>query len=166
MIRRQDARAIAIIDQALAAFPSQTVVGTNWGTVVTAGSGQSSAEDWPAADFAAVQTLADQQELGVEINTWILNPAQLLKLRLVYGKDFDSMADSLDLTFKASNRVAVGTAYAVEAGEVGEQRYEKALTTETIPDRESQRTWVQTDARFAQFVTNPYSVFKVTGLAG
>lgn len=168
MIRRQDARTVATVDQTLAlpGLASQTVVGTNWGAIVTAGAGQSSAEDWPAADFAAVQTLADQQELGVEINTWILNPAQLLKLRLVYGKDFDSLAASYGLKFQASNRVAAGTAYAVEAGEAGEQRFEKQLTTETIPDREHQRTWVQTDARFVQYVTNPYSVFKVVGLAG
>ncbi|MDF2554135.1 MAG: hypothetical protein K0R60_30 [Microbacterium sp.] len=166
MIRRQDARAIATVDAAIAGIGSQTVIGSNWGTVVTAGAGQSSAEDWPAADFAAVQTLADQQELGVEINTWLLNPAQLLKLRLVYGKDFESVAASFGLTFHGSNRVAAGTAYALAAGEVGEQRFEKPLSTESIPDREHQRTWVQTDARFVQYVTDPYSVFKVTGLAG
>lgn len=164
MIRRQDARAIAIIDASLVGLGSQNVVGSDWGSVVTGGAGQSSAQDWPAADFAAVQTLADQQELGVEIDTWILNPTQLMELRLVYGKDFDSLAASFGLTFRASNRVAAGTAYALEAGQPGEQRYEKALTTETIPERTTQRTWVQTDARFVQYVTNPYSVFKVTGI--
>ncbi len=79
LIRRQDARAVAVVDQAITAFGSQTVVGLNWATVVTGGSSQSNASAWPAADFAKVQLLADQQELGVEIDTWILNPAQLLK---------------------------------------------------------------------------------------
>ena len=68
MTRRQDARAVAVVDQALAAIPSQTVTGLNWGAVVTAGSGQSNASAWPAADFAKVQLLADTQELGVEID--------------------------------------------------------------------------------------------------
>ena len=166
MTRRQDARAVAVVDQALAAIPSQTVTGLNWGAVVTAGSGQSNASAWPAADFAKVQLLADTQELGVEIDTWVLNPAQLAQLRLVYGADFDAVAESYGLTFKASNRVVAGTGYAFEGGQVGEIRMEKPLTTETWREHKTQRTWVQTDARFVQVVTNPYSVVKVTGLAG
>lgn len=166
MIRRQDARAIAIVDAAIAGIGSQTVVGLNWNNTVTGGSSQSNASAWPAADFAKVQLLADQQELGVEINTWVLNPAQYAQLRLVYGSDFDAVAASYGLAFEASNRVAAGTAYALEAGQPGEQRFEKPLSTETWRDPDHQRTWVQTDARFVQYVTNPYSVFKVTGLAG
>lgn len=166
MIRRQDARAIAILDAAISGIASQTVTGLNWGSVVTGGSSQSNASAWPAADFSKVQLLADTQELGVEYNTWILNPAQLAQLSLVYGKDFDSVAASFGITFASSNRVAAGTAYALEAGEVGEMRYEKQLSTETWREPENQRTWVQTDARFVQVVTNPYSVVKVTGLAG
>lgn len=166
MIRRQDARAIAIVDAAIAGIGSQTVTGVNWSTVVTGGSSQSNASAWPAADLAKVQLLADTQELGVEIDTWILNPAQLTQLRLVYGSDFDAVAGSYGLTFVPSNRVAAGTAYAFEAGQVGEIRMEKPLSTETWREAETQRTWVQTDARFVQVVTNPYSVVKVTGLAG
>ncbi|AXA95456.1 major capsid protein [Microbacterium sp. PM5] len=166
MIRRQDARAIAIVDAAIAGIGSQTVVGLNWNNTVTGGSSQSNASAWPAADFAKVQLLADQQELGVEINTWVLNPAQYAQLRLVYGSDFEAVAASYGLAFQASNRVAAGTAYALEAGQPGEQRFEKPLSTETWREPEHQRTWVQTDARFVQYVTNPYSVFKVTGLAG
>lgn len=166
MIRRQDARAVAIVDAAIAGIGSQTVVGLNWNNTVTGGSGQSNASAWPAADFAKVQLLADQQELGVEIDTWVLNPAQLAQLRLVYGSDFEAVMQSYGLSVQASNRVAAGTAYALEAGQPGEQRFEKALSTETWREPETQRTWVQTDARFTQYVTNPYSVFKVTGLAG
>ncbi|WP_021011282.1 major capsid protein [Agrococcus pavilionensis] len=166
MIRRQDARAIQVVDAAISAFGSQTVTGLNWGAVVTGGSSQSNASAWPAADFSKVQELADTQELGVNIDTWVLNPAQLSRLRLVYGSDFDAVAASYGLTFQASNRVAAGTAYALERGQVGEIRVEKPLTTETIPERQTQRTWVQVDSRFVQVVTNPFSVFKVTGLAG
>jgi hypothetical protein len=166
MIRRQDARAIAAVDASLSTLSSQNVVGLNWNNVVTGGSSQSNASAFPAADFAKVQLLADTQELGVTIDTWVLNPAQLAQLRLIYGPGFDAVAESYGLSFEASNRVAAGTAYAVEAGQAGEQRYEKPLSTETWREPETQRTWVQTDARFAQYVTNPYSVIKVTGLAG
>lgn len=166
MIRRQDARAIAVVDAAIAANASQTATGLNWSTVVTGGSSQSNASAWPAADFAKVQLLADTQELGVEIDTWVLHPNQLAQLRLVYGSDFEAVVASYGLTVLASNRVTAGTAYAFEAGQVGEIRMEKALTTETWREPETQRTWVQTDARFVQVVTNPFSVVKVTGLAG
>lgn len=166
MVRRQDARAIAILDAAIAANASQTVTGVNWSTVVTGGSSQSNASAWPAADFAKIQLLADVQELGVEIDTWLVNPTQLAQLRLVYGSDYADVVASYGITIQASNRVAAGTAYALEAGSVGEMRYEKQLSTETWREPETQRTWVQTDARFVQVVTNPYSVVKVTGLAG
>jgi hypothetical protein len=166
MIRRQDARAISIVEQAIAAFPSQVVTGVNWNSVITAGTSASSAAAYPAADFAKVQLLADAQELGVEFNTWIVNPAQLAQLRLVYGSDFEAVLQSYGITLKASNRVAPGTAYATEAGQAGEMRLEKALATETWREPETQRTWVQTDARFVQVVTNPFSVVKIVGLAG
>lgn len=166
MIRRQDARAVAIVDASIAGIGSQQVTGLNWSSVVTGGSSQSNASAWPAADFAKVQQLADTQELGVEIDTWILNPAQLAQLRLVYGSALNDVAASYGLTFASSNRVSAGTAYALESGQPGEQRFEKQLSTETWREPDTQRTWVQTDARFVQYVTNPYSVFKITGLAG
>ena len=166
MVRRQDARSVATVDASLAALGSQTIVGLNWSAVVTGGASQSNASAWPAADFAKVQLVADQQELGVEIDTWIMNPAQLAQLRLVYGSDYASVLASYGISVAASNRVVVGTAYALAAGMVGEIRAEKMLTTETWREPETQKTWVQTDARFTQYVTDPYSVFKVTGLAG
>lgn len=166
MIRRQDARAIAAIDAAIAANGSQTATGLNWNSVVTGGSSQSNASAWPAADFAKVQLLADTQELGVEFDHWIVNPAQLAQFRLVYGNDFQAVLDAYGISMTGSNRVAAGTAYVAESGQVGEVRMEKPLSTETWREGGTQRTWVQTDARFVQFVTNPFSVVRVTGLAG
>lgn len=167
MIRRQDARSIQTVDAAIAANPTQVVTGLNWNSVVTGGSGQSNAAAWPAADIAKVQKLADTQELGVVIDTLILNPDQAFQLRLVYGDDLQALLDSYGIeNLVSSNRVAAGTGYALQAGLPGEMRPEKALSTETWREPETQRTWVQTDARFVQYVTDPFSVFKLTGLAG
>ena len=167
MVRRQDARAIAIVDAAFAANPSQVVTGVNWDTVVTGGSGQSNASAWPAADIAKVRKLADTQELGVEIDNLILNPNQAYQLELVYGDKLGALlsANGID-NLVSSNRVAAGTGYALAAGQPGEMRAEKPLSTETWREPETQRTWVQTDARFVQYVTDPFSMFKLTGLAG
>lgn len=167
MVRRQDARGIAILDAALAAYPSQVVVGSNWGNVVTGGASQTNAALWPAADIARAQGLADKQELGVTIDTLIVNPDQALLLRIVYGDDLDDVLATQGIeNLRASNRVADGTAFALAAGQPGEMRPEKALGTETWREPGSQRTWVQTDARFVSYITDPYSVFKLTGLAG
>jgi hypothetical protein len=166
IIRKLDTRAVAALDTSISAVGSQTVTGVNWNTVVTGGSSQSNASAWPAADFAKVQLLADTQELGVEYNLWLLNPAQLAQLRLVYGQGYADVLGSYGVTVQASNRVTAGTAYVVAAGQVGEIRYEKPLSTETWREPETQRTWVQSDVRMAVYVTDPYSVVKVTGLAG
>ncbi len=167
MVRRQDARGIAIVDAALAEFPSQVVAGTNWGNVVTGGAGQTNAGLWPGADIARTQTMADKQELGVVIDTLILHPDQALQLRLVYGDDLTDLLDSYGIeNFEVSNRVTAGTGYALAARQPGEMRPEKLLGTETWREPDTERTWVQTSARFVSYITDPYSIFKLTGLAG
>lgn len=167
IVRRQDARAIAIVDAAIAGIGSQTITGLNWGSVVTGGSSQSNASAWPAADFAKAQLLADTQELGVEFDTWIVNPAQATQLKLVYGSDLADVLETNGIdTLAVSNRVAAGTAYALAQQQPGEMRAEKPLGTETWREPETERTWVQASARFVQYVSDPYSIVKFTGLAG
>ena len=164
--RKLDARTVGVLDAEIATRGSQTVAGINWGAVVTGGAGQSNAAAWPAADFSKVQLLADTQELGVVFDLWIVNPTQLAQFKLVYGSDAKEVLASYGIEMLASNRVAAGTAYAVEAGQPGEMRLEKPLTTETWREQKRQITWVQSDVRAAMYVTDPYSVVKVTGLAG
>jgi hypothetical protein len=52
----------------------------------------------------------------------------------------------------------------VEAGQVGEIRFEKGISTEVFREAATQRSWVQSDVRVVMAVTNPYSAFKLTGL--
>lgn len=165
--RKIDARAIVTLDAEIAArAATQSMTGTNWSAVVTGGASQSNASAWPAADFAKAQLLADQQELGVTFNLWLLNPQQLAQLKLVYGSDYSAVLSSYGIEAVASNRITAGTAYVLVAGAVGELRLEKPLTTETWREESRQITWVQSDVRPVMYVTDPYSVVKVTGLAG
>ncbi|OZD48642.1 hypothetical protein CH252_19130 [Rhodococcus sp. 06-1477-1B] len=167
MVRRQDNRSTAIAEAVFTAVPSQVIVGSNWNNVVTGGASQTNAAAWPGADIARAQTQADIQELGVVIDTLLVNPLQALQLRIVYGDDLKDMLDVYGIeNFESSNRVPAGTAYALAAGQPGEMRPEKVLGTETWREPGTQRTWVQTDARFVSYVTDPYSMFKLTGLAG
>lgn len=166
IMRKTDQKAIAVLDAAIAANASQTVAGVNWNAVVTAGTSASSAAAYPAADLAKVQLLADTQELGVTFNLWIMNPAQVMQFGLVYGQGRADVLGSYGVEVASSNRVAPGTAYAVAAGQVGEIRVEKPLTTETDREVGRQRTMVQSDMRPVMYVTDPFSAVKVTGLAG
>lgn len=166
IMRKTDQKAIAVLDAAIAANASQTVTGVNWNSVVTTGSSASNATAWPAADLSKVQLLADTQELGAQFDLWIVNPAQKAQFDLVYGQGASDALSAYGVDMVASNRVTAGTAYVVESGQVGEIRVEKPLSTETWRENGRQRTWVQSDMRPVMFVTNPYSVVKVTGLAG
>lgn len=164
--RKIDQKAIAALDLAMSKYPGQTAVGVNWNSVVTNGSSASSAGAWPAADFAKVQLLADTQELGVQFDLWVVNPAQKAQFDLLYGASSASVLSAYGVRMVASNRVEAGTAYVLESGQVGEMRTEKPLSTETWRENTTQRTWVQSDIRPVMYVTNPYSLVKVTGLAG
>lgn len=168
IVRRVNQRAIDTLEAAISALGGAgTFVGTNWNAVVTAGTSASSANAYPAADFAKAQLLADTDELGVNYDLWIVNPAQKYQFNLVYGDKAAQVLQAMGIReMYASNRVAAGTAYAVASGEVGEIRLEEPLQTETWREQKTRRNWVQSSVKPVMYVTNPYSVKKVTGLAG
>ena len=166
--RKIDRDAVAELTRVLSLpeFASQTIIGTNWNNVITAGVSQSTAAEWPAADFAAAQLVADTQELGVMFDRWLVNPHQLAQLRLVYGDRFEAILKSYDLEIESSNQIVPGTALVVETGKVGEMRIEKPLGTTTFREEQTERTWVQGSVRMVPVVTNPFSAIRVTGLGG
>lgn len=166
IVRKLDGKAVAALNAAMTAFPSQVVAGHSWSSVVTGGASQTNNSGWPAADLAAAQALADQQELGVVLDTLVVNPIQKASLATVYGPSFLAVLEASGIqNFMASNRVAAGTAFLTEYQQAGEQRFEKGLDTETWREQSRQRTWVQSDVRAVRYVTNPMSVVKLTGLA-
>lgn len=164
IVRKMNARAIAELEAAITAFPSQTFVGNNWANVITAGTSASSAGAFPAADFAKANMLAEQQELGVNYTLWLMNPTQLMRLQIIYGDRLQQVLGSFNATVYTSNRVAVGTAYVVAENQVGEMRLEKPLATVTWREEATERTWIQSSVRPIMYVTNPFAVIKVTGL--
>lgn len=166
IIRKIDQKAVAALDAAITANGSQTITGHNWSTVVTAGTNATTNSALPAADLGNAQLLADTQELGVNFDLWLVNPAQKAAFFNAYGQYAGQVLQSYGITMYASNRVPAGTAFVLESGMVGEMRVEKPLSTETWREAEEQVTWVQADIRPVIFVTNPFSVVKVTGLAG
>jgi hypothetical protein len=161
-----DARAIAALDAAVTTY-SRTATGVNWATANSTVASSLTKNIEPGADFAAAQLTADTDELGVQFDLWIVNPAQYAALSKFYGvANLAGVLDAYGVEVLSSNRVTAGTAYAVESGVVGEMRFEQGLVTETWREQATERTWVQSSIRPVFAVTNPYSVIKFSGLAG
>lgn len=166
IVRKINARAIAELNSAISSF-SQTFVGRNWQTVVTAGTNASTASNYPLRDFAQADMIAEQDELGVIYDLVLLNPQEYAQLVTIYGaQNLASFLQFINKQIYVSNRVPAGTAYFVQEGQVGEMRIEKPLGTETWREPETERTWSQTSVRPVMYVTNPFSVLQATGLAG
>lgn len=166
--RKVNTRSVAELDAAIAGLGGAgTYVGRDWSSVVTAGTSASQADDYPVRDFVEAQRLADVDELGVHYDLWLVNPNQKAMLTILYGDKLQDLLDSLGIKeVFASNRVAAGTGFAVASGQVGELRIEQPLETETEYITRNQKTLVQSSVRPVMYVTNPYSIKKVTGLAG
>lgn len=166
IVRKLNARAVETLEAAIAANGGNSeFVGNDWSAAVPGGSNPTLPAGTPAADFARAQLLADQRELGVQYNVAIVNPVQLNELRLFYGGNLDQMlSDNGYDEVYATNRVAVGTAYFIAEGQLGEMRLEQPLATETWREPETQRTWVQSSVRPVMFVNNPFAVVRATGL--
>lgn len=166
IVRKINARAVEVMEAAITANGGLSeFAGNDWSAAIPGGSNPSIPSDTPAADFAQAQLLSDQRELGIRYNIAIVNPVQLNELRLFYGGSLGQMlADNGYDEVYASNRVAVGTAYFVAEGQLGEMRLEQPLATETWRDANTQRTWVQSSVRPVMFVNNPFAVVRATGL--
>lgn len=166
IIRKINARCMDTLAAAVATY-GQTVAGRNWNAVVTAGTSASNATMYPVRDFAFAQQMAEEDELGIVYDLWLLNPAQYAQLIILHGaQGLRDLLSSLNLSIYVSNRVPAGTAYALAQGQVGQIRIEKPLGTETWRDPDHERTFVQSTVRPLFFIDNPYAVIQFTGLQG
>lgn len=168
VVRKINQRAIEVLEASITAS-GQTAVGRNWATATDTGpdASQTTRQNLPMRDFALAQRMADEDEIGVVYNLWLLNPQEYMNLITIYGPDgLRQLLQVMNIDIYVSNRVPAGTAYVVAGQTTGEMRVEKPLGTETWREPNRERTWVQASVRPVMFVTNPYAVLKFTGLAG
>jgi hypothetical protein len=166
IVRKLNQRAIQELEASIA-ISGQTTAGQNWGTSLTTSYTTSTPATLPFADIINAQAAADALELGVVYNLLLVNPAQAAVLKKLTKMPLGmSMGDiGIDEVY-ASNRVPAGTAYLAARNQVGEMRVEQPLATETWREQNTDRTWLKSGVRPVMYVTDPYSVFKLTGLAG
>lgn len=168
VVRKLNQRAIEVLEASIASS-GQIMVGRNWATATDVGPDalRTTRQNLPVRDFALAQRMADEDELGVQYTLWIMNPQEYGNLLVLYGASgLRQLLAELNVSIYVSMRVTAGTAYVVAGTSTGEMRVEKPLGTETWREPNRERTWVQSSVRPVMYVTNPYSVLKVTGLAG
>jgi hypothetical protein len=61
--------------------------------------------------------------------------------------------------------VTAGAPLLVASGQVGEFRIEQPLATESWYEPEDQETWWQSSVRPTAYVTNPFAIFQINGVA-
>lgn len=166
IIRKLNQRAIFELEKSITASGQKTN-GNNWSAVVVGGSSQTKQSLWPAFDFAHATQLAEEDELGIVYDLWIIHPQEFTQLVSIYGMgNLRDLLSALGIDVYVSPRVTAGTAYVVAQNQVGEMRVEKPLGTVTWREEETERTWVQASVRPVMYVNNPFAVIKVEKLAG
>ena len=159
IVRKLNQRAVKALEDAIA-DGSRNVVGNNWATYDPE---TDPPQDSPAYDFGRAQMQADNEEMGIDYSLWIINPQEALNLMAIYGPGLNA---PMMPTFYSTPRVTAGTALVVAPGQVGQQRMEKPLGSETWREQKTERTWVQSSVRPLWFVDNKFAILRYTGLAG
>jgi len=164
IVRKINQRGVQILEAFISAN-ARTVTGVSWGSVNTTYAGGSNWPLFPARDFAKADLIAEQEEMDMDYNLWIMNPNEMFNLEGIYGDKLGALLDSYDVDIFVTNRVAAGSAYAIAEGQVGEMRVEKPLSTETWRDPNGkEQTWVQSSVRPLMYANNAFAVLKFTGL--
>lgn len=171
LVRQIDRLAIATVEAALTKYSIAGVPGHDWGDLVTVGPADSITpnSDRPLADIANGALLIRTDDLGIPApDTLVLHPQQLSALQVGYGADLMPVLAAAGITkVRTSMQMTNGVGYVVASGQAGVMGFEHGgLRTETIPDREHRRTWIQTYAVPAFAVPRPGAIRKITGLAG
>jgi hypothetical protein len=159
IVRKLNQRAMNTLNDALL-DGSRDVIGNNWaGYDPEVDPPQQS----PAYDFGRAQMQGENEEFGVEFGLWLVNPQEALHLTAIYGPALSGPGFP---SFYSSPRVPAGEAYALAERQVGQQRIEKPLGTESWREPGTERTWVQSSVRPLWFVDNKFSILHFKGLDG
>lgn len=166
IVRKLNQRAIQELETSITAS-GQSGAGVNWHTALSDSYTTLTPAALPVADIAHVQQLADVMELGVQFDGLLVNPAEYAVLmQLANGPLGAKMADWGINDVYSSNRVVAGTAYVYASKQVGEMRMEQPLASESWREERTDRNWLKSGVRPVMYVTDPYAVYKLTGLNG
>lgn len=165
LVRKVDTVAIA----ALNAAPVLGTTGTDWSNPSTRDA---------IGDIARATNAIDNQDLGYVADTVLINPTQELELFLDKSvRDAlprenattnpiasGRLSGLMGLTWYASNRVPLGTAFVLASTQAGSLRDELPLYSRVVDQPERERYLIQAARVTVPIVTDPLAVYKLTGL--
>lgn len=166
------ALALAVLDAAIAAN-TRTATGQNWVTLSTTTSGNATAAASIYADLAAATLDPTVKELPYEYDTAIINVAQWKLLLALAGKDgipgIRAQFEGFGIkNIWVTNRQTAGKIKFVASGVVGAREWEGVKGVETsLRDEPGRDTYVvKGRERVMAYVTDPFAIIELTGLAG
>jgi len=164
IVRKVDTVAIA----ALNAAPVGGAVGTDWSNTTTRDA---------IGDIARATNTIDNLDLGYVADTVLVNPTQELELFLdknirdAVPKESASnpitsgrLNGLMGLTWYASNRVPLGTAYVLASTQAGSLHDELPLYSRVVDQPERERYLIQAARVTVPVITDPLAVYRLTGL--
>lgn len=170
IVRKMHQRGIATLDAAISAY-TRTGAGLSWGDAIGVSALNITPAEEPTADFAAILAALENLEMGYSYDTLIVNPQEAKFLRILYKNELRAVLSDNGITnFIVTPRQTAGSAKVLAGGQVGEMRLEEPLRTTTADELTSapslvEQTWTQSLVNPVFFVTDPYALFELTGLA-
>lgn len=168
--RKMNQRGMAELAAAITEF-GRTAAGISWSAAMALTGTTQSPGALPARNLAAVNRAMANLEMGYQYDTLIINPQEAESLDVVYGDRLNAVFGRYGINNIISTpRKAAGSAYFLQAGRVGELRLERPLRT-TVADRLAaapdmvEETWTQTLINPVMYVTNPFAIIEITGIA-
>lgn len=162
VVAKVDAAAMAAV---IEADVDDLVVSAPWDTAILDGATPTDPSERPTGSLAQALEAFEVDELGIVPDTLITSPAEARVLRTLYGKDLADVLESFGLELVSNARLAAGSAYVVQAGELGAVGFEKPLTVEIYDERATRSHWCQTYTVPAFAVEKPYAAKRLTALA-
>ena len=168
IVRKMNQRAIAELNAVVAAT-GRTASSISWSAALTISTLNATPATRPARTFAQAMLEAEMNEAGYRYDTVIVHPNEAETLRSVYGDTLDAMLSDQGINdMIVTPRAIAGTALILAGGGVGEMRLEEPLRTdieqEGAPEMREQ-WWVQSAVNPVVYVTDPYAVIQMTGIA-
>lgn len=168
IVRKMNQRGIAELNAVVAAT-GRTAASISWSAGLTTSLTTATPATRPARTFAQAILEAETNEAGYKYDTVIVNPVEAENLRSIYGDTLDAMlSDNQINDLIVTPRQPAGQALILAGGSVGEIRFEEPLRT--VTEREGapelrEQTWIQTAVNPVMYVTDPYAIIQMTGLA-
>jgi hypothetical protein len=168
IVRKMNQRGIAELNAVVTAT-SRTASSISWSTATTQSMTTSTPASRPGRTFEQARLEADTNEAGYTYDTVIVNPAEAENLRSVYDTTLDAMLSNHGINdLIVTPRQPAGQALFLAGGSVGELRLEEPLRT--VTEREGapelrEQTWVQTAVNPVMYVTDPFAIIQMTGIA-